>query len=171
MFEWLSFVLVSLAALGATAASGASPRLQIIRNLLIAGVLMRIVGVVARYTMIFDLYDGGSDAVGYFEAGRLISEYFIALDFSIIGSGQWGEREWGTQAVRYATGIVLTLVGPSMRGAFLVFSLAAFVGLACIVVAYGRAGRSTAMPQAAILLFFWPTLWFWPSPYVVMPNS
>ncbi len=163
MFEWASFVLVSLAALGATAASGASPRLQIIRNLLIAGVLMRIVGVIARYTMIFDLYDGGSDAVGYFEAGRIISEYFSALDFSIVGSGQWGEREWGTQAVRYATGIVLTFVGPSMRGAFLVFSLAAFVGLACTVVAYGRAGRTTAMPQAAILLFFWPTLWFWPS--------
>jgi hypothetical protein len=113
--------------------------------------------------MIFDLYGGGSDAVGYFNAGRIIADHFRALDFSIIGSGQWGDREWGTQAVRYASGLVIAFVGPSVRGAFLAFSLAAFVGLACMAIAFGRANTSGSIRQCALLLFLWPTLWFWPS--------
>jgi hypothetical protein len=160
--DWISFAVISCLALAVSAAAGNSPGLRVIRNLLIAGAAMRIVGVLARYSMIFDFYDGGSDAVGYFEAGRVIADHFRTLDFSIIGSGQWGSREWGTQAVRYASGLVLTFVGPSMRGAFLVFSLGAFVGLVCMAVAFGRS-KSGSISQAALLLFFWPTLWFWPS--------
>ena len=159
--EWAAFVLVGVLSLMAAAWFGTTPYLRVIRNLLIAGVLMRMVGVLARYTMIFDLYGGTSDAVGYFENGRIIAEYFRALDFSIIGSGMWGDREWGTQSIRYASGLVLALVGPSVHGAFLVFSLAAFIGLVCIVLA-SRDGRGT-MGHASLLLFFWPTLWFWPS--------
>ena len=117
--EWAPFVIVSIVALVVAAGFGSTPRLRIIRNLLIAGALMRIVGVLARHTMIFDLYDGGSDAVGYFEAGRVIADYFRRLDFSIIGSARWGDREWGTQGIRYAAGLVQTLVGPSVRGSFL----------------------------------------------------
>ncbi|RPI57369.1 MAG: hypothetical protein EHM55_02095 [Acidobacteria bacterium] len=163
LIEWLSFVLIGVAALAIAAAPGTPAELRTIRNLLVAGVFMRIVGVLARYSMIFDLYDGGSDAVGYFQTGSIIADHFRALDFSIIGSGQFGQREWGTQAVRYASGVVQTFIGPSMRGAFLVFSLAAFLGLVCITVAFGRSSRSSSMQQAALLLFFWPTLWFWPS--------
>ena len=139
--EWASFVVIGVAALVAAASLGSTSQLRVIRNLLIAGALMRIVGVLARHTMIFDLYDGGSDAVGYFEAGRIIADHFRSLDFSIIGSGRWGDREWGTQGIRYAAGLVLTFVGPSVRGTFLVFSLAAFAGLICTAVAFARLTR------------------------------
>ena len=163
LIEWVPFVAVGIAALVAAAEVGSTSQLRVIRNLLVAGMLMRIIGVLARHTMIFELYDGGSDAVGYFETGRIVADHFRSLDFSIVGSGRWGDREWGTQAIRYASGFVLTFVGPSMRGAFLVFSLAAFIGLVCTAVAVGRANGSSAMRHAAALLFFWPTLWFWPS--------
>jgi hypothetical protein len=162
LVEWASFVLVALMMLAIGAAVGSTASLRAIGALLIAGAAMRIVGVLARHWMIFDLYDGGSDAVGYFDAGRVIAEHFRALDFSIVGSGQWGNREWGTQAVRYAAGVAMTFVGPSMRGTFLAFSFAAFVGLVCTIVAYGRA-HAGSMRQASLLLFFWPSLWFWPS--------
>ena len=161
--DWAAFVMVAAAALTMSAGLGHTPRLRTIRNFLIAGAAMRILGVWARHFMIFDLYDGGSDAVGYFEAGQVIAEHFRSFDFSIIGSGRWGDREWGTQSIRYASGLVLTFIGPSMRGAFLVFSLAAFIGLACTVVAYGRMTSGAATRRAAFVLFFWPTLWFWPS--------
>jgi hypothetical protein len=161
--DWASFLLIGIAATGLWAGVGALGSLRAIRNLLIWGAVFRIVGVLARHTMIFDLYGGTSDAVAYFEAGRVIAEHFRAFDFSIVGSGQWGNREWGTQAIRYASGLVLAFVGPSVRAAFLVFSLGAFVGLVCLVVASGRASTPGAMRRTAWLLFFWPTLWFWPS--------
>jgi len=161
--EWIPFVLIGAIAIASAAWFGTSGQLRIIRNLLVAGVLMRMIGVLARYSMIFDIYNGTSDAVGYFQTGRIIADHFRSLDFSIIGSGMWGEREWGTQGIRYASGLVLTLVGPSMRGAFLVFSLAAFAGLACTAVAFTRATGNRSAAHAAGLMFFWPSLWFWPS--------
>ncbi len=161
--EWAPFVLVGALALVLATWFGNTSHLRVIRNLLVAGVVMRLIGVLARYVMIFDLYGGNSDAVGYFEAGRIIANHFRALDFSIIGSGMWGDREWGTQAIRYASGFVLSFVGPSMRGAFLVFSLAAFAGLVCTAVAFARTSANGSMRQAAALIFFWPSLWFWPS--------
>jgi hypothetical protein len=124
---------------------------------------MRVVGVLARHAMIFDLYGGASDAAGYYDTGRIIAEQLRGLDFGIIGSGQFGDREWGTSALRYISGFVMVFTGPSVRAAFLVFSLAAFAGLVCVVVAFGRANSAASMRQAAWLLFFWPTLWFWPS--------
>ena len=161
--EWAPFVAIGVAALVAAAELGSTAQLRVIRNLLIAGAFMRIVGVLARHTMIFDIYDGGSDAVGYFETGRIIADHFRSLDFSIIGSGRWGDREWGTQFIRYASGLVQTFVGPSVRGGFLVFSLAAFAGLVCTVVAFARTNAGGSIRQAALLIFLWPTLWFWPS--------
>ncbi len=161
--EWAPFVAIGVAALVAAAELGSTSQLRVIRNLLIAGVLMRIVGVLARHMMIFELYGGGSDAVGYFESGRIIADHFRSLDFSIIGSGRWGDREWGTQSLRYLSGLVLTFVGPSVRGGFLMFSLAAFAGLVCTVVAFARTNAAGSMRHAALLIFLWPTLWFWPS--------
>ena len=161
--EWFSFALVCVAAMGIAAGLASSPHLRLVRNLLIAGAFIRIIGVLARHAMIFDLYNGGSDAVGYFDAGRVIANHLRAMDFSIFGSEQGGGRQWGTQAVRYASGLVIAFVGPSVRGAFLVFSLAAFVGLACMAIAFARADRSASVRRCALLLFFWPTLWFWPS--------
>jgi hypothetical protein len=163
VIDWAAFVVVAATALLFSAALESSSQLRLLRSLLVAGAAMRIVGVFGRHWMIFDLYHGGSDAVGYFEAGTIIADHFRSLDFSIIGSGQWGEREWGTQVIRYAAGIVMTFVGPSLRTTFLVFSLIAFAGLVCMAVAYGRGGSQGSTRHAALLLFFWPSLWFWPS--------
>ena len=159
--EWASFVIVAAALFMVSTGLGSAPRLRLIRNLLLVGVFMRILGVLARYSMIYNLYDGSADAVVYFQAGRYFADHFRVLDFSVVGTR---EREWGTQVIRYASGVVLTLIGPSVRGAFLVFSSAAFAGLICMAVAFGRACKNPgAMRQAALLLFVWPTLWFWPS--------
>ena len=43
------------------------------------------------------------------------------------------------------------------------FSLAAFAGLMCTAVALARTNAAASMRHAALLIFFWPTLWFWPS--------
>jgi hypothetical protein len=161
--EWFSFAIVCLLTLAVAAGLAVSPHLRFAKNVLMAGALMRIVGVFARHAMVFDIYGGAGDAVGYWDAGLVIADHFRRLDFSIFGSGRWGEQEWGTQAVRYATGLVIAAIGPSVRGAFLVFSLAAFVGLACTAIAFGRAFNARSVRHCAWLLFFWPSLLFWPS--------
>ncbi len=162
--EWAPFLIVGLVALAVAAGLGAGQRFRVIGSLLVAGVVMRILGSLARHYMVFGLYEGGGDSAAYLEAGQVIAEHFRSLDFSIIGSGYWGEKEWGTQVIRYITGLVTTFIGPTVRGAFLVFSLAAFAGLVCTVVAFARSSNAFgSMRHAAVLLFFWPTLWFWPS--------
>jgi hypothetical protein len=163
MVEWLSFALVGLVALAIGARLGSVRELRTVRHVILAGVGLRIIGVFARYAMIFDLYGGSSDAISYFQAGRDIADHLHVLDFSFLGSGQPGEHEWGTQAMRYASGFIIAIVGPSMRGAFLAFSVAAFAGVICVILAFARANTSAPLKRCALLLCCWPTLWFWPS--------
>ena len=161
--EWSSFVLISAVAMAIGAGLGSMASLRTVRNIVIAGACFRIVAVLARYTMIFDVYGGTADTVAYFDAGRVMAEQFRAMDFSIIGSAGPGGREWGTQFIRYTSGLVLAVIGPSMRGALLVFSLAAFVGLSCMAIAFRRSCAHGSLQICVLLLFFWPSLWFWPS--------
>src|SRR5690606_34385207 len=127
-------------------------------------VVYRILGVLARHWMIFGLYDGVSDAVGYFGHGRAYAEYLWSFDFSIFSPEHWrGEKLWGTQAMRYLAAFAVALVGPSVRATFLVFAMAAFTGLTLVLLAAARASQRMSVKHGALLLWFWPTLWFWPS--------
>jgi hypothetical protein len=60
------------------------------------------------------------------------------------------------------TGVVVAVSGPSMRAAFLVYSLLAFAGVLLFASAYGRVPGSKPVTYLAWLVL-WPSLFFWPS--------
>lgn len=129
-----------------------------VRILALAVVVKLVVGTLARYAVIFEVY-GTGDAQGYDGAGRLIAESFRNGNFAVdLGGG--GE---GTQVTSLVSGIVYTIIGPSKLGGFFVFSWFALLGMFLIYRAYRIAFPEGDHRRYAKLLFFLPTIWFWPS--------
>jgi hypothetical protein len=134
-------------------------------GLFLAAVALRVVGSTVRFDMIRLFYGSLADAQRYFNTGRELSELFWAFDplvFSIdfwFGPGRW----WGTAFLEKLTAIVISLIGPTMRGSYLVFSLLSFTGLYLIAVAVHRRRPGPGAVRFATWIWFWPSLWFWPS--------
>jgi hypothetical protein len=118
---------------------------------------VKIVGALTRYVMLQVVF-GGGDAVAYHEMG--VDHYQMAreLDFSFVEPPYFG-----TVFVEDATAFLYAVTGPTMLGAFLIFSLLAFIG----TWLFYRAAR-LSFPGGDgrlyfFLLFFLPTMAFWPS--------
>ena len=128
-------------------------------NILAAAVVVKlVVGTLSRYVLIYGVY-GSGDAQGYHGAGRIIAASLRRGHFPAeLGGG--GE---GTQALNLVTGVVYTVIGPTRLGGFFVFSWFAFLGLFLFYLAYRLAFPQGKHHRYAKLLFFLPTLVFWPS--------
>lgn len=128
-------------------------------NILAAAVVVKVVvGTLLRYALIYGVY-GSGDAQGYDGAGRIIAASLRSGHFPAeLGGG--GE---GTQALNLVTGIVYTVIGPTRLGGFFVFSWFAFLGMFLFYRAYRLAIPQGKHHRYAKLLFFLPTLVFWPS--------
>ena len=128
-------------------------------NILAAAVVVKLVfGTLLRYALIYGVY-GSGDAQGYHGAGRIISASLRNGHFPAeLGGG--GE---GTQALNLVTGVVYAVIGPTRLGGFFVFSWMAFLGLFLFYRAYRLAFPEGKYHRYAKLLFFLPTLVFWPS--------
>lgn len=132
--------------------------LHMVRLLQLAVVAKVLAGTLARYAIVFGVY-GSGDAQGFHGAGQIIANSFRSGDFSVdLGGG--GE---GTEALNLITGIVYTFIGPTKLGGFFVFSWLAFIGLFLFYRAYRIAIPEGDHRRYALLLFFLPTLVFWPS--------
>ncbi|MGI9119550.1 MAG: hypothetical protein ACR2G7_05420 [Acidimicrobiales bacterium] len=131
---------------------------RMVRILSLAVVAKLVVGTLARYAVIFAVY-GSGDAQGYDGAGRIIAAGLRQGSLDLTAGG--GSK--GTQAVNIITGLVYTVIGPTKLGGFLVFSWLAFLGLFLIYRAYRLAVPHGDHHRYALLLFFLPTILFWPS--------
>ncbi len=136
-----------------------------IKLLICAGLLLRVVGGLARYTVLTGVYDGIGDASGYFGRGVSYAASFARLDFSpITDSSQWWEGNWwGTQFVYFVSAIAVGITGPSMPAAFVTFSLLAFVGLAGFAAAFHKVYSEESASRYMRWIWLFPSLWFWPS--------
>lgn len=165
-YDELVFIALALVAviLAAAIARRVAPWLP--AQLLVAAVLLRIVGSTARYEVIFRFYNGLGDAVRYFEEGLTISGWIRSFQLNPLSPDFWfsGPRWWGTQFLMKTSGVVITFLGPSLRGEFLVYALASFAGLFAIAVAMRRTQpRPESHLRFAAWLWLWPSLWFWPA--------
>lgn len=127
--------------------------------ILLAALLLKLGGSLARYFVISDVYGGAGDATGYHEWGVLLADRFRSGSFDLSGLASLSDTDF----IRFFTGIVYTIIGPTQLGGFLVYSWLAFWGL----FLFYRAFR-TALPEVGprlyvLLLFFLPSLVFWPS--------
>jgi hypothetical protein len=163
-YDGFGFLLVSAAALLLAGVAATRPIPGMVKRLLLLGVVLRIVGSLLRYEVLYRVYDGIGDAVGYFSMGVLYSARLLDFDFSIFSSENWWAGNWwGTQFIRYLSGLVIAVIGPTMRGEFLFFSLLAFLGLCFFGLAFARAYPHLSSHRYLAWLWLWPSLWFWSS--------
>jgi hypothetical protein len=126
--------------------------------LLLAALTLKLLGSLVRYYIAYTVYEGLIDAQGYHETAAMIAERFRAGNFD---TGL--ESLTGTAFVPFFTGLLYTLIGPSIYAGFLLFSWLGFWGLFYLYRAF-----TIAMPEGnrrsyAHLLFFLPSILYWPS--------
>lgn len=161
MFEWISYFMVGGVALAWVAARRMNDRA--LWSLLLIAVVLRMIGGVVRLEIIDQFYGGVGDSKMYFASGALYAERIRELDFSFIEDDTNASgRYWGTPFVRFVTGFVVAVVGPSMRAGFLVFGFLSFIGLYLGVRAFDTAFEGEGTTQYAQWVWLWPSLWFWP---------
>jgi hypothetical protein len=124
--------------------------------------IAKMFGAIMRYVVTFGVYGDNSDASQYHDSGSILAMAFWEGRFSEAFQQQVPDL-MGTEFIRLLTGLLYIVTGPTMLGGFMVFSLISFWGL----YFFYRALR-VAFPEAnhrryALLLFFLPSLLYWPS--------
>jgi hypothetical protein len=126
--------------------------------LLVFALLVKVFGALIRQYFIFDVYGGVADARGYHNAGVEIAALFRSGDFN---TGL--QSLSSTDFIKFFTGIVYTFIGPTLLGGFLVYSWLSFMGLFLLYRAVVLAVPEAQSRTYARLIFFLPSLIFWPS--------
>ncbi|MEY4340153.1 MAG: hypothetical protein RLZ14_2003 [Actinomycetota bacterium] len=126
----------------------------------VGGLMAKFVGAIFRYWVAFDAYGGNADAGRYHEFGRHLAGDIrsgAASLSNIIPSGN------STQFVERFTASMYTIFGSSRLGGFFVYAWLAYLGSVLFVVAGIRAVPGLGRRRYAFLVFFAPSLLFWPS--------
>jgi hypothetical protein len=148
-------VLVSIPALLGQARREADPTLF---RLLLLALIVKLLASLVRYFVDFHVYGGATDALGYHHAGIRWSHALLAG-----GTGSQGQGLTGTNFVEMVTGVVYVVTRPTLLGGYLVFSWFAFWGLFFFYRAFVIAVPEGRSRSYARLVFFFPSLLFWPS--------
>lgn len=119
----------------------------------------KLLAALPRYAVAFGVYDGQADAAAYHAIGADLAQQFRAGDFVV----DLGREVQGTGFIQILTGGVYTIIGATDIGGFLVFSWFSFWGLYLFHRAFVRACPQGDHLRYARLIFFLPSLLFWPS--------
>jgi hypothetical protein len=130
-------------------------------SLFVLACLTKLLSSVARYWMVFDLYDGTADSPLYYKHGEILAQYFKAFDFSVIGT--YAVRGEGTTGLAYVTGFLFTIMPVSMSGAFFFFSALALTGATLCYCAARVAWPEANLRYYTLCVFFLPSMLFWTS--------
>ena len=127
-------------------------------GILVAGLVLKMVAAVVRYVTAYTVYEGLADASTYHEAGRWLAPMFRQGIFSV----DVGEVV-GTGFMSLLTGVVYVFTGPTQVGGFLAFAWISLWGLYLFYRAFRLAVPDGDGRRYAKLLFFLPSLLYWPS--------
>jgi hypothetical protein len=127
-------------------------------RLIIYALILKMLGALVRYFVAFSVYNA-ADAQQYHEWGRVLAPMFRSGDFTV----DIGRKVIGTGFIDILTGAVYTVTGATKLGGFLVFSWFGFWGLYFFYRAFCIAFPHTNHRRYALLVFFLPSLLFWPS--------
>ncbi|MGH8930839.1 MAG: hypothetical protein ACRDZO_09500 [Egibacteraceae bacterium] len=129
-----------------------------IARLLIAALVVRLAASAVRYVMVFAFLDFG-DVLNYVRAGDQLAELFRQGVFSF----DLGRSLVGTGFVQVVTGVVLTVTGSSLLGAFFIFAWLGYWGMYFFYRAFRTACPEGDGVRYAWLVLFMPSLVFWPA--------
>ncbi len=112
-----------------------------------------------RFWMVDSLYDGVGDSTTYHLYGSTFAPLFRSFEFDV----DPGRPVPGTGFIRVLTGVVYALFGSDRFVGFIVFGLLALLGAWFFYKAFTIAAPYGEHQRYAVLIFFWPSLLFWPS--------
>jgi hypothetical protein len=127
-------------------------------QLLVAALALKLFGALVRYWVAVDIYDGIADAFEYHRVGVELAMHFRGGNFDT-GLASLN----GTDFISFFTGIVYTITGPSIFAGFLLYSWLAFAGMFYLYRAFTIAIPDGNKRSYARLLFFMPSMLYWPS--------
>jgi hypothetical protein len=130
---------------------------RLVRLLLLA-LALKLVGSLVRYWVAVHIYQGNADAFEYHRFGVDLAMRFRAGNFDT-GLASLS----GTDFISFVTGIVYTITGPSIFAGFLLYAWLAFGGMFYLYRAFTIAIPDGNRRGYARLLFFMPSMLYWPS--------
>lgn len=130
--------------------------------LLIWAMLAKLVGATFRYLLLFSLYEGGGDSVEYHRVGTLVADVWRSFTVPAIDTVPI-TGSFGTKFIAWVTGLLYSPFKQSPIGGFWVFASIAFIGQVFLYLAFRNSTDRPAWRRYAIVVFFWPTLLYWPS--------
>jgi hypothetical protein len=127
-------------------------------QLLLLALVLKFVGSLVRYWVAVHVYEGNADAFEYHRVGVDLAMRFRAgnLDTGLASLS-------GTDFISFFTGIVYTITGPSIFAGFLLYAWLAFGGMFYLYRAFTIAVPDGRRRSYARLLFFMPSMLYWPS--------
>jgi hypothetical protein len=126
--------------------------------LLVAALVLKLGSALVRHYVAFDVYGGAADAAAYHERGVELSEAFRDGNFR---TGLYSLTS--TNFIRFLTGVIYTVIGPSRLGGFLFYSWLGFWGLFFFYRAFTVAVPEGRRSSYRGVVLFLPSLLFWPS--------
>ncbi|MCO5312207.1 MAG: hypothetical protein M9952_04620 [Microthrixaceae bacterium] len=156
--------LLALSVVGAVAVRWVARRegAPDLASLLVMALFAKVVFTLVRYFVITVVYDDVADAGNYVKWGvqfadLLRSGQFPALDGSLTG------RTPETERIGFVAGLMILVVGASRYALSFLFSAICFAGQVLAWRAFRRAVPDGDSKRYAMLLFFLPSMLFWPS--------
>jgi hypothetical protein len=129
-------------------------------QLLIAAVVVKLGGSLLRFYTLVGEYGGHGDASVYDDWGRRLADAWISG--GVVPDHTSGASA-GTAWVRWFTGVVYYVFGSNILNGFLIFGLLALVGTYLWYRAAVEAVPFLNKRLCFLLLFFVPSMAFWPS--------
>ncbi len=133
---------------------------RLIGPILVAALVLKLVAAFVRYFLTTGLYER-ADFDRYAASGIALRNALLEGDTSTLDLGTGSGA--GTRFIETVAGVIYTLIGPSLMGTFLIFSWLSFWGLYCFYRAFCVAIPDGDAKRYALLLFFLPSMLFWPS--------
>jgi hypothetical protein len=129
-----------------------------VARVILIALIFKILSALVRYFVVFEIY-GGGDSIEYHEWGEKLAPLFRSGDLTVdIERGAIG-----TGFMRLLTGWVYVFIGPTQLGGYLVLSAVGFWGLYLFYRAFRIGFPDGDHRRYALLIFFLPSLLFWPS--------
>ena len=161
--RWVAGIVVVLIGVGVLAWTWLGARIATevdqgwLSMLLPLAFIAKMIGSAMRYFVLAEFY-GRGDAFGYHTTGLEMAATWRSLQVPEVTGGSFG-----TQVTGQITGLLYTIVSPPLIGGFLLFATLSFIGTVCFYVAFRRTMPRWGVLPYFMLLFFLPTMLFWPS--------
>lgn len=133
---------------------------RILFRVALAGLFAKFAGALIRYYVAFDAYGGLSDAGHYHEFGQVLARDVRGGDASFL---DLVPTEIGTRFMEKLTALVYTVFGSSKLAGFVLFGWMGYWGALWFLLAAIVGVQRVSARRYALLMFFAPSLVYWPS--------